>query len=83
MAPPFDAGRAQGDIRCGTAGLDRQRVHLWLANIGLMLMSMLENNVAEPDEIREMVRELVVPAFVDNGARGGDKAARRVAKRAR
>jgi hypothetical protein len=47
-----------------------------------MLMSMLENNVVEPDEIREMVRELVVPAFVSNGAGGGNKAARRVAKRA-
>ena len=47
------------------------------------LMSMLENEVAEPNEIRAMLRELVVPAFAGDGSRGGTATARRTAKRAR
>jgi hypothetical protein len=54
-----------------------------LANVSLMLMSMLENDAAEQDEVRAMLRELVVPAFVNESASTAKASGRRVAKRAR
>jgi AcrR family transcriptional regulator len=55
----FDAAEASGDMR---KGLDRGRLNMWFAGIGLMLMTMLDTG-SDPAELRRMVRELVVPAL--------------------
>jgi AcrR family transcriptional regulator len=58
--PILDKAEANGQMR---GGLDRSHLHLWLANLGLMFMALLEKDRSATSEYREMIRNLVVPAF--------------------
>jgi len=71
--PLLDQAEKDGRMR---AGLDRDQLHVWLANIGLMLMSLLEKGDSA-DALRQLVRDLVVPAFVV-GVSGYKSAPRRI-----
>lgn len=55
----LDKAEASKDI----PPIDRKMVQTWLANIGLMLMSMLESGQYSPDDCRQILRTFVVPAF--------------------
>ena len=60
--PFLDAAEKRGDLR---PGLDRHEVHVWLGNVGLILMSILEREeIPNPAAMRSLVRQFVVPAFV-------------------
>jgi AcrR family transcriptional regulator len=58
--PLLDDAEASGEMR---SGLDRQQVNLWLANVGLMLMSLQRADNANIGTYRSMIRDLVAPAF--------------------
>lgn len=58
--PTLDDAEARGEMR---SGLDRRQLHVWLANVGLMLMSLQEQNKGNIGAYRTMVRDLVAPAF--------------------
>lgn len=59
--PFLDAAEENGTLR---PGIVRADAHLWLGNVGLMLMRMLEEDNQGIDRYREMVEAFVVPAFV-------------------
>lgn len=60
--PFLDAAEERGDLR---PGLDRHDVHVWLGNVGLILMSILEREeIPNPSAMRNLVRQFVVPAFL-------------------
>ena len=60
--PFLDAAEERGDLR---PGLDRHDVHVWLGNVGLILMSILEREeIPNPSGMRNLVRQFVVPAFL-------------------
>ena len=57
--PFLDAAEERGDLR---PGLDRHDVHVWLGNVGLILMSILEREeIPNPSGMRNLVRQFVVP----------------------
>lgn len=58
--PLLDQAERTGQMR---QDLDRKLVHIWLANVGLTLMS-LKNDNSGRINLRELVRDLVVPAFI-------------------
>jgi AcrR family transcriptional regulator len=58
--PILDDAEAKGEMR---TGLDRQQLHVWLANVGLMLMSLQDKDKSSIAAYRTMVRDLVAPAF--------------------
>jgi AcrR family transcriptional regulator len=58
--PLLDEAESSGEMR---TGLDRHQVHLWLANVGLILMSLLDKDTSGTAGHRKMIRDLVVPAF--------------------
>jgi len=58
--PLLDEAERSGEIR---EGLDRRQLHIWLANLGLMFMSLLNKDKSATATYREMIRALVVPAF--------------------
>lgn len=55
------AAQACGDMR---ADLDLDQVHHWLANLGLMLMSLIERAPNDKEGHRAMIRTFVLPALV-------------------
>jgi AcrR family transcriptional regulator len=59
--PTLDKAEASGQMR---RGLNRSHLHVWLANLGLMLMALLEKDRSAVSEYRDMIRTLVVPAFL-------------------
>lgn len=60
--PFLDAAEARGELR---PGLDRHDVHVWLGQVGLVLMGLLEREPeTDPAKFRDLVRSFVVPAFV-------------------
>jgi AcrR family transcriptional regulator len=61
--PFLDDAEKAGEIR---PGLDRKLVHTWLANVGLLLMSMLEQRQNSEDDCRVLLRTFVVPAFAND-----------------
>lgn len=63
--PLLDEAERTGQMR---TGLDRRQVHIWLANLGLMFMSLLNKDKGATAAYREMIRALVVPAFRPDGA---------------
>ena len=76
--PFLDAAEKRGDLR---PGLDRHEVHVWLGNVGLILMSILEREeIPNPAAMRNLVRQFVVPAFVNVPASGTAKAGRAAGK---
>ncbi len=58
--PLLDEAERSGEMR---RGLDRRQLHIWLANLGLMFMSLLTKDKGATATYREMIRALVVPAF--------------------
>ncbi|EHB58857.1 regulatory protein TetR [Mycolicibacterium rhodesiae JS60] len=58
--PLLDEAERTGQMR---TGLDRRQLHIWLANLGLMFMSLLNKDKGATAMYREMIRALVVPAF--------------------
>ena len=59
--PFLDAAEENGTLR---PGIVRADAHLWLGNVGLMLMRMIEEDDRATERYREMVEAFVVPAFV-------------------
>jgi AcrR family transcriptional regulator len=68
--PLLNEAEANGEMR---PGLDRQQVHLWLANVGLMLMSLQRADNANIGSYRSMIRDLVAPAFRPQAASSAKK----------
>lgn len=67
--PFLDAAEKRGQLR---PGLDRHEVHVWLGNVGLILMSILEREeIPNPAAMRSLVRQFVVPAFLAPGTAAG------------
>ena len=59
--PFLDAAEARGELR---PGLDRHDVHVWLGQVGLVLMGLLEREPqSDPAKFRDLLRSFVVPAF--------------------
>ena len=59
--PFLDAAERRGELR---PGLDRHEVHVWLGQVGLVLMGLLEREPeSDPEKLRNLVRSFVVPAF--------------------
>jgi AcrR family transcriptional regulator len=58
--PILDAAERNGEMR---TGLDRRQLHVWLANVGLMLMSLQDKDKSSIAAYRTMIRDLVAPAF--------------------
>jgi AcrR family transcriptional regulator len=59
--PFLDAAERRGELR---PGLDRHDVHVWLGQVGLVLMGLLEREPdSDPAKLRNLVRSFVVPAF--------------------
>ena len=60
--PFLDAAEGCGELR---SGLDRHNVHVWLGQVGLVLIGLLEREPqSDPAKLRELLRSFVVPAFV-------------------
>jgi len=80
--PFLDAAEGRGELR---PGLDRHDVHVWLAQVGLVLMGLLEREPeSDPAKFGDLVRSFVVPAFVTASRDGKPaKAARAVTKTSR
>jgi AcrR family transcriptional regulator len=80
--PFLDAAEGRGELR---PGLDRHDVHVWLGQVGLVLMGLLEREPeSDPATLRNLVRSFVVPAFVTTSRHGKPaKAARTVTKTTR
>ncbi len=80
--PFFDAAEKRGQLR---PGLDRHEVHVWLGNVGLILMSILEREeLPNPAAMRSLIRQFVVPAFVsspDGAGATAPAASKRVTKK--
>jgi AcrR family transcriptional regulator len=78
--PFLDAAEKRGELR---PGLDRHDVHVWLGQVGLLLMGLLER---EPEsdraKFRDLVRAFVVPAFVTASPGGKPAKAARTATKA-
>jgi AcrR family transcriptional regulator len=60
-APLFDRAEREGQLR---RGLDRESAYHWLTDVGLMVMSHMERDVADTENIRSQLRQFVVPAFL-------------------
>jgi AcrR family transcriptional regulator len=58
--PLLSQAEANGEMR---TGLNRDEVYMWLANLGLMLMSLQRADDSNIATYRNMLRDLVVPAF--------------------
>lgn len=56
----LSSAQAAGDM---DPDLDLDEVHHWLANVGLMLMSLIERAPADKDRHRAMLRTFVLPAL--------------------
>lgn len=57
----LDKAAAAGELR---ADVPRELVHIWLANVGIMLMALLDGKQPPKEAYRKMVRELVVPGLL-------------------
>ncbi|MBA0126758.1 helix-turn-helix transcriptional regulator [Haloechinothrix sp. YIM 98757] len=56
----LDAAVQRGEM---SAELDTREVYRWLAEVGLMLMRLMERDQNTADEYRSMIRTFVLPAF--------------------
>jgi AcrR family transcriptional regulator len=62
------AAQASGEMN---PDLELDKVHRWLGNIGLMLMSLIERAPSDKAGRREMVRTFVLPALVNHSGLTG------------
>jgi AcrR family transcriptional regulator len=66
--PFLDAAERQGELR---SGLDRHDVHVWLAEVALVLIGLVEREPqSDPAKFRDLLRSFVVPAFVATAQEG-------------
>jgi AcrR family transcriptional regulator len=78
--PFLNAAEGRGELR---PGLDRHDVHVWLGQVGLLLMSLLKREPeSDPAKFRDLLRSFVVPAFVTASRDGKPAKAARAVKKA-
>ena len=58
--PILDDAQAEGVL---PLELPREEIHFWLAQVGLMLMTILDGKTESTDRARQLLRAFVVPAF--------------------
>lgn len=59
--PFLNESEARGELK---PGLNRSEIHIWLGSVGLLLMSLFEQNARKPHEYRDFLHTFVAPAFV-------------------
>jgi hypothetical protein len=53
------------------AGLDRSEIHLWLSQVGLVVIAMLDIKPEWKDaDYRQFLKTFVIPAFVEPSSKG-------------
>jgi AcrR family transcriptional regulator len=66
--PFLDAAEASGELR---SGLDRSEIHLWLSQVGLVVIAMLDIKPEWKDaDYRQFLQTFVIPAFVEPSSKG-------------
>lgn len=67
--PILDDAQAEGVL---PLDLSREEIHFWLAQVGLMLMTILDGKVESTDRARRLLRAFVVPAFRSGAVAGAN-----------
>jgi AcrR family transcriptional regulator len=75
--PILDEAEAQSAF---STTVDRNDVHLWLAHLGLILMSLLDGRPETTERFRAILHGLVVPGFCPTNGRNSSRKARALTK---
>jgi AcrR family transcriptional regulator len=77
--PILDDAQAEGVL---PLDLTREEIHFWLAQVGLMLMTILDGKTESTDRARRLLQAFVVPAFRSGPVAGANGRRKGSAQRA-